>query len=134
MGRVLPIADAVADGRLSGCLRTLAPGTAGMRGMAAGDDMIGRGALAGGTQPDRSVSNDLLTGPWVRPVATYAGVATVSLAGFLRAQNGAAGHDRTSRPDVERSAKRTRSHLHLEDRLDGVRWNSIFPRDLCHSA
>jgi hypothetical protein len=44
--------------------------------------------------PDRSVSNDLLTGPWVRPVAAYAGVATVSLAGFLQAQNGAAGQVR----------------------------------------
>jgi hypothetical protein len=44
--------------------------------------------------PDRSVSNDLLTGPWVRPVAAYAGVATVSLAGFLQAQNGAAGQQR----------------------------------------
>ncbi len=41
-GRVLPISDAVADGRLSGGLRTLARRTAGMRGTAAGDDLIGR--------------------------------------------------------------------------------------------
>jgi hypothetical protein len=46
--------------------------------------------------PDRSVSNDLLTSPWVRPIAAYAGVATVSLAGFLQAQNGAAGQERAS--------------------------------------
>jgi hypothetical protein len=46
--------------------------------------------------PDRAVSNDLLTSPWVRTVAAYAGVATVSPTGLLQAQNGAAGHIETS--------------------------------------
>jgi len=39
-GRVLPIADAVADGRLPGGLQTLVPQTAGMRGTAASDDHV----------------------------------------------------------------------------------------------
>jgi hypothetical protein len=45
--------------------------------------------------PDRAVSKDLLSGPWVRTLAAYAGVATVSPAGFLQAQNGAAGQERS---------------------------------------
>ena len=45
-------------------------------------------------RPDRAVTNNVLSGPWVRTVAAYAGVATVSPAVSLQAQNGAAGHDR----------------------------------------
>src|SRR5437016_4643213 len=43
-------------------------------------------------EPNRAVSNDLLSGPWVRTVAAYAGVATVSPASLVQAENGAAGH------------------------------------------
>jgi hypothetical protein len=47
------------------------------------------------SRPDRAISNELLSGPWVRTVAAYAGVATVSPAGLLQAQNDAAGHQGT---------------------------------------
>jgi hypothetical protein len=50
--------------------------------------------------PDRAVSNDLLSGPLVRTVAAYEGVATVSPAGLLQAQNGAAGHEQTIRDQL----------------------------------
>ena len=48
---------------------------------ASGSDFQNR---VGNRDPDRSVSDDLLTGPWARPVAAYAGVATVSLACTVR--------------------------------------------------
>jgi len=54
MGRVLPVADAFADGRLSSCLRPLARRTAGMRGTAAGGDMIGRERWQAGPGHDQS--------------------------------------------------------------------------------
>jgi hypothetical protein len=55
-GRVLSIADAVADGRLSGGLRTLAPRTACRRGTAAGDDMIGMEPWQAGPGQVRSLT------------------------------------------------------------------------------
>ncbi len=54
VGRVLPVADAFADGRLSSCLRPLARRTAGMRGTAAGGDMIGRERWQAGPGQERT--------------------------------------------------------------------------------